>query len=56
MPKTYPITGIRPAANERGPLPTRQEITAWYNEPANKYQVSLFMRASRRLMETPIEE
>ena len=41
--QTYPITGIPlvPGA----PLPVRQEITAWYTNSDNKYQVSLFVQA-----------
>ena len=39
----YPIEGIPLAPGQA--LPTRQEITAWYNTSDNKYQVSLFMQA-----------
>lgn len=52
--KTYPITGI-PLVPGAG-LPVRQEITAWFNNDAKKYQVSLFMQALTKLEELPTGE
>jgi hypothetical protein len=51
---TYPITGIPLIPGE--PLPTRKEISLWYSDSANKYQVSLFMHAMITFKSTPIEE
>ena len=51
---TYPITGIPVGPTQ--PIPTRQEITSWYENDANKYQVSLFMQAMTVFMEAPVEE
>ena len=54
LTETYPITGI-PLVPGR-PLPTRQEITAWYNNDDNKHQVSLFMQSLAQFKAMPIEE
>ena len=51
---TYPITGVPLVSGQ--PLPLRQEITAWVEEPKNKRQVSLFLRALRAIKEMPIED
>ena len=51
--KTYPITGITVEPGQQ--IPTRQEITAWYKNDANKYQVSLFMQALTKFKEELIE-
>ena len=52
--KTYPITGIPLELGQQ--IPTRQEITAWYKNDANKYQVSLFMQALTKFKEEPVEK
>lgn len=39
----YPITGIPTKLGQK--IPARQEVAAWYNNPSNKYEVSLFMQA-----------
>ncbi|OCL09390.1 Di-copper centre-containing protein [Glonium stellatum] len=51
---TYPITGI-PLIPGEG-LPLRQEITAWYNNDANKYQISLFMQALTIFKKVPVDQ
>ena len=51
---TYPITGI-PLVPGAG-LPLRQEITAWYNNDANKYQISLFMQALKKFKQVPVDQ
>ena len=51
---TYPIVGI-PLVPGAG-LPLRQEITAWYKEDANKYQISLFMQALTVFKEVPVAD
>ena len=52
---SYPITGI-PLQDFQKTLPVRQEITSWYNDPNNKYQVSLFMQALTKLKEKSPED
>lgn len=52
--KTYPIKGIPITGG--GDIPTRQEITPWFNNKENKYQVSLFMQAMEEFKNTPIEK
>lgn len=51
---SYPITGI--PLKKGKDLPVRQEITAWFNLDANKYQVSLFLHALDILKKKPIED
>jgi len=55
---SYAITGI-PTPDSAGEhsIPTRKEITAWYNDKKNnKYEVSLFMRAMTVFKEKPVED
>ena len=52
--QTFPITGIPLVPGQ--PLPTRQEVTTWYQNDANSHQVSLFMQALTVFMNVPIEE
>lgn len=51
---TYPIVGI--PVQQGKPLPVRQEITAWASDPANLYQVSLFIYALKCLKEKPVDD
>ena len=46
--QTFAIMGIPLVPGQ--PLPTRQEITEWINNYSNKYQVSLFLRATTAFM------
>ena len=52
--KTFAITGIDIPFGES--TPTRQEITQWHEDDANKYQVSLFLRALRAFMKVDVKE
>lgn len=52
--QTFPITGIPLVPGQ--PLPTRQEVTTWYENDASSHQVSLFMQALTAFMSIPIEE
>lgn len=52
--ETYPITGIPLVLGQ--PFPLRQEITAWFNNDANKYQVSLFLQALAEFKKKDIED
>jgi hypothetical protein len=40
---TYPIRGI--PVPQGSPIPTRQELTRWFDNPDNAIQVSLFIQA-----------
>lgn len=51
---SYPITGIPLVPGKE--IPVRREITAWYDDEKNKYQVSLFMHALEILKDRPVED
>lgn len=58
MTSSYPITGIPlpTAPDPTHPIPVRQEIDAWYSNPDNAIQVSLFIQALEKFMKTDYRE
>lgn len=57
MADTYPITGIQAALGPvQGQVPLRQEIDAWYSNPANVTQVNLFFLAIARFQALPVPD
>ena len=58
MSGTYPIKGI-PLPTDPDPnhlIPVRQEIDAWYSNPDNAIQVSLFIQAMEKFQKMKITE
>ena len=51
---TYAITGIPLVPGQ--PLPTRKEITGWYNNDENALQVSLFIQALTAFQKIPVTD
>lgn len=58
MTSSYAITGIPlpTAPDPKHPIPIRQEIDAWYSNPDNAIQVSLFIQALEKFMKTDYRE
>ena len=52
-PLTFPIVGIPTIPGQ--PLPLRQEIGAWAEDPNNAHQLSLFLRAVSKIKSMPVE-
>lgn len=58
MSGTYPIKGIPLPTDPdpKHPIPVRQEIDAWYSNPDNAIQVSLFIQAMDKFQKMKITE
>lgn len=50
----YAIKGIPVRDGE--PIPTRKEVSAWYEDPENILQVSLFIQAFTAFQEMDVKE
>jgi tyrosinase len=52
----YAITGILEGRGPaRGQVPLRQEVDAWYRNPKNRYEVSLFVLALAEFQAMPMD-
>ena len=54
MPASYALKGIPlpTVPDPKHPIPVRQDIDAWYSNPDNAVQVSLFIQAMIKFQKT----